>query len=1108
MKPSLRFLLSLFVSLVVVTAMSLPAFAQRGGGSRGAGAPGEDEAQEEQNHDPAAGLRFRNLGPAVGGGRVTAVTGVVGQPSVYYTGAAAGGVFKSIDGGLSWKPVFEKEKVASIGAIAVAPSNPSLVWVGTGEANFRNDVSTGKGVYMSPDGGASWQFKGLESVGQISSVVINPTNPDIVFVGALGHQWGPNAERGVFRTTDGGKHWEKVLYIDDKTGVADMIMVPGNPQVLFAGMWQASRTPWMMESGGPNSGIYRSVDGGSTWKKLTVGLPGGSLGRIGLAAAPSNPEHIYALIEAKNGALWDSRDLGDHWRMVSDAKKVIVRGFYFTHLVVSPRDENKLYFLTYDILSSDDGGKTSYIAARGVHPDNHSMWIDPENPNRIIAGNDGGVYLSADAGKTWRYLDNLPIEQFYMVATDDKRPYMLCGGLQDNNGWCGPSNSLNRGPQSGADWFTVVGGDGEYVVPAPKSSIVYADSQNGSVQRLDISNGMSRSIRPYLFGIGNMPPSKLKYRFNWTSPIAVSPQDGNTVYLGGNVLFRSTDSGGHWEPASPDLTRNDKSKQESSGGKIELDLSGAETFDTILSIAVSPTDPKVIWIGTDDGLVQVTQDGGQHWENATKNVKVPEWGRLQQIEVSPFSPGTAYAAFDLHEVENNKPYVFKTHDFGKTWTDISAGLPTEDPARVVRENPNHKGWLVVGTETGLFYSHDDGGHWTPLKSNFPTVPIYDIKFEKNEHDLIVATHGRGLFLLDDIRPLEEADATAQAADLKLFSVAPATRWYTWNKRGFSLGGFAAPNPPNGAVISYWLKDRVRVTPEQRRLRQTPVKITVTDESGKLVRTFYGSSNQGFNRATWDMRYNDAARLTVRPDTTQPEEEEGFFPRGGPAVAPGNYKVTVTVNGKSETQAVTVASDPRFDIPAENFREQTKIALELRDQLSALNRALNRLSNLRRQVSTLQTLLAPPEEVEVSATSGEANSYAPVLKAASDLDKKLRTYEEPIYNLEAADENARLHFLSRFYDRVQGIYRQVTGPYGQPPNEIVKEEIGEVQKELTAQLTAFNALLESDVAGFNKLALQHGANTLFAGPPIQIRPGDTGSATAAGGSDDDDDGENP
>jgi photosystem II stability/assembly factor-like uncharacterized protein len=1055
--------------------------------------------------DPLENVKFRNLGPAVGGGRVSAVAGIPGKPNIYYAGAGGGGVFMTQDGGLSWKPIFEKEATVSIGAIALAPSNPNLVWVGTGESNPRNDVITGKGVYFSPDAGTTWKFMGLRDAGQISNIAIDPHDPNIVVVGVLGHVWGPNSERGVFRTTDGGKTWQKTLFVDDTTGVSSLIMDPNNPLILYAGLWTFVRHPWSLESGGTAGGIFRSVDGGITWKKLSDGLPEGPTGRIGLAAASSNPRHVYALIESKKGVLWDSNDFGDHWKMVSNNHNMNARGFYFSQLVVSPKDENKIYFLSFGIVLSEDGGKTAHTIGGRVHPDHHSMWIDPENPDRIINGNDGGVYISSDAGRTWRYLDNIPIEQFYSVAQDDETPYNLCGGLQDNNGWCGPSNSLSRGGITGFDWYTATGGDGEYVVPArgPNAHTVYSDSQNGSISRLNNENGLQHFIRPYLHGVQVQKPADLKYRFNWTSPIAVSLTDPKEVYIGGNVLFKSTDAGAHWTAISPDLTRNDKSKQLSSGGPIEFDLSGAETFDCILSISISPVDPKIIWVGTDDGVVQVTRDGGQHWTNVTASIpNLPQWGRLQQIEASPNDQGTAYVAVDFHEVDNNKPYAFKTHDFGKTWTPITQGLPQEDPIRVIREDPNHKGFLVAGTDTSLFYSSDDGAHWTRIKSNFPTSSIYDIKFVKKTHDLVVATHGRGLFILDDITPLEESGAELARSDFHLFTPLPAVNWHNWNKHGFTSGGFVTPNPPSGAVITYTLPSEIKVTPEQRKKSLTPVKIAISDSSGQVIRTMYGPSKAGVNRAIWNLRYDPPKRLTfLQPQTDRDEEDFFFDPSTGPNVLPGDYKVAVTASGKTETQTVHVETDPRFPVDQNALRAQLKLGLELRDQLSALNEALNRVSSLHKQITSLQEILTSDQNPD-----GQVNvSYRPVLEQAKALDKKLTDLESPIYNHEIQQGSQdSIHYLQRFHDRLQGAFRGVISAYGEAPNELLLDEAASVKQELEKHLQAFNALLNTDVSTFNKLAAEHGSSTLFAGGPIQIKSEGGVSSVAGSGNEDNDD----
>jgi photosystem II stability/assembly factor-like uncharacterized protein len=1059
------------------------------------------KAEDNKAKDPLENIRFRNLGPAVGGGRVTTVVGIPGKPNVYYVGAAGGGIFMTQDGGLSWKAIFEKESTASIGAIALAPSNPNLIWVGTGEKNVRNDVITGKGVYFSSDAGATWKFMGLRDAGQISNIAIDPNDSNIVIVGVLGHAWGPNAERGVFRTTDGGKTWQKVLFIDEDTGVSSLVMDPGNPMVLFAGMWRVRRYPWALDNGGTSGGIFRSTDGGATWKKLTEGLPTEATGRIGLGAAPSNPRHIYALVENKKGTLYDSVDLGDHWKAVSNNHNLAARGFYFSELQVAPNDDSKVYFLSFNVMVSEDGGKTARNTTARVHVDHHTLWIDPENPNRMINGNDGGVYVSSDAGRTWRYLDNLPIEQFYSVAEDDESPYNLCGGLQDNNGWCGPSNSLSRGGVTGFDWYTVTGGDGEYAVPArgQGTHTVYTDSQNGSIQRLNNENGMSNFVRPYLEGVQSMKPADLKYRFNWTSPIAVSMTDANEVYLGGNVLFRSTDGGKSWNPISPDLTRNDKSKQETSGGPIWWDISGAETFGAILSISISPVDPKTIWVGTDDGVVQVTHDGGQNWSNVTSSMpNLPQWGRLQQIEAAPSDANTAYVAVDFHEVENNKPYVFKTHDSGKTWTSISAGLPQDDPARVIREDPNRKGFLVLGTDTSLFYSSDDGAHWTQIKSNFPTVPVYDLKFIKKTHDLVVATHGRGLFVLDDITPLEESGAELAKSDFHLFPIAPATNWHSWNKHGFASGGYVAPNPLSGAVITYWLPNEIKENNERgggrRRQGETPVKITVTDSSGTVVRTMYGTTKYGLNRVAWNLRYDGPKRLNFLPPPEGLDDQDFFFdPSTGPNALPGSYKVSVSVHGKTESQTVEVGTDPRFKTDKNAMQAQLKLALQLRDEVSALHEGLNRLNSLHKQIGSLQELLTSDEGQEGGATNA---SYKPVLEEARSLDKKITSMMEPLYNSEIqAGSQDDIHYLQRFQNRLQGTMRGVMGGYYEAPSPILVNEANEVHKELETQLAQINSFLNTEVANFNKVAAEHGSSTLFAGGPIQIKSG-AGAATSA------------
>lgn len=1011
---------------------------------------------------PLHALEFRNLGPAVAGGRVTAVVGVAGNPNLYYAGTAAGGVFKTTDGGVSWRALFQHEAVSTVGALALAPSNPNLVWLGTGEANPRNDIATGRGVYFSPDGGRTWQFMGLENAGQISSILVSPADSNVVFVGVLGHAWGPNEDRGVFRTTDGGKTWKKVLYLNPNTGVSDMVMEPGNPRILYAGMWQFVRRPWILDSGGPESGIYRTTDGGDTWQKLTEGLPPAPLGRIGLAVAPNDPAHVYALISSKEGVLWDSHDRGGEWSLVSRDQNLDSRPFYFSHLYVAPDNEEKLYFLSFDILESTDGGHSARLIARGVHADNHSLWIDSRNPQRMIEGDDGGVYVSTDGARTWRHLDNIPIEQFYSVSIDPAdAPYGLCGGLQDNSSWCGPSSSLSRGPIPSAEWFTVVFGDGQYAVPAPGTPYIYSDSQNGVIQRLNRNNGETAAIRPYFLGVGDEAAAKLQYRFNWTSPIAVAPNDSNTVYLGGNVLFRSTDAGLHWSAISPDLTRNDKSKQQPTGGPVILDQSGAETYDTILSLDISAVDPNVIWVGTDDGLVQLTRDGGHRWQNVTRSIpSLPEWGRISQIAASPFTVGTAYVAVDFHEMENNRPYVFRTDDFGKSWTNITANLPADAPVHVVREDPNRQGLLIAGTETGLIYSYN-GEPWRPIRCGLPTTPVYDLKFDKATHDLIVATHGRGLFVLDNLTPLEHA-ADAGSSGAQLFPPLSAVRWPLFNFHEIELAGYAAPNPPDGAVLDYWLDRDYSAGPPA----SSPVQITIADSAGKPVRTMEVPGGRGYHRVIWNLRYDPPLPLAFAPSSAG-----GFFGGGGaPPVAPGDYRVTLHAGEEVRTATLHVLPDPRSHAAPADFQAQTRAALGAREAVSEIDGEINRIDALRQQLSTLESLL--------SAHADNA-SYRALLEDARSLGSRLDALEDPLYNRAAAgDSKGYLHYFSRLHDRALRLLSGLGSGYAQPPADASLQAMAELKKELAASQKSFQQFVNSDLERFNRAATAAGVGRLF------------------------------
>jgi photosystem II stability/assembly factor-like uncharacterized protein len=1053
-----------------------------------------------QGADSLNNLKFRNLGPSVGGGRVAAVAGVPGDRNVYYVGAAAGGVWKTSDGGDSWEAVFKDQPTASIGAIALAPSNPNVVWVGTGEGNPRNDVVDGNGVFMSPDAGKSWQFMGLGDVGQISRIVIDPADPAVVLVAALGHVWAPNAERGVFRTADGGRTWQKVLFVNDTTGAADLVMVPGNPRVLFAGMWQFVRHPWELVSGGAASGIYRSIDGGLTWHRLRDGLPTGLLGRIALAVGPTNPSHVYALIETKQGMLWDSKDQGDHWSKVSDFHGLSARPFYFNLLHVSPVDDRKVFFSSYLLLRSDDGGKTTTPIDRGVHVDHHALWIDPQNPDRMIQGNDGGVWVTENAAKSWRALNNLPIEQFYMVsAGNSDSPYMLCGGLQDNNAWCGPSSGVGgggggggSGGLNGSEWFTVTGGDGEYAVLAPSdTSILYVDSQNGNITRVDLKTGVVSSIRPYLSGVSEMKPADLKYRFNWTSPIAVSPRNANTVYMGGNVVFKSTDGGERWTTISPDLTRNDKSKQVTSGGPIEYDISGAESYGTILTITLAPTDSNVIWVGTDDGLVQVTRDAGKAWSNVTGHFPGSRdiEGRVYQIGVSPFDAGVAYIAIDRHQLDDRRPYVFKTSDYGKTWTDIARGLPPDVPARVVREDPNLRGFLVLGTDAGLWYSRDDGASWRPLKADFPTVPVYDVQFVKKGHDLVVATHGRGLFVLDNITALEQLTPDVVASDFHLFGTLPAQIRVRPRRSGVAPTRFTTPNAPTGAVVDYYLKaalDTGATSPDaqgdgaarREHSRRGRVIVAITDSHGDtVVVDSTGPGKAGVNRYVWNLRYAAPTRLNFEKPAGGEEEENPFRTVQGPRAVPGTYTVSLAAEGRTATGAITVEPDPILGGDPARFAAQLRSGLEWRNAMSALHEMLNRIVSLETQLKNTQQAMRDNAAVDSA-----------VNRHGRELGRKLKELKDSLYNSEVQRDAGQddIHYLNRFQQRLQGLGFGLSLAYAQPPSEVVVERLKELRAGLDRYLARFNELVRTDVAAFNKTAQERQTPILVAGQPLEVK----------------------
>ncbi len=1032
---------------------------------------------------PFHGLKFRDLGPAVAGGRVTSVLGVAGNPALYYVGAAGGGVWKTQDGGMTWKAIFTHEPTQSIGAMALAGGNPNWLWVGTGEANPRNDVLNGDGVYFSPDGGKTWVDKGLNDAGQIAAIAVDPQNTNTVFACAEGNLWKRGAQRGVFMSTDDGAHWQRVLYLNDHTGCSTLAFEPGNPKVLIAGMWPLQRRAWMLTSGGKSGGLYRSTDGGAHWKKLSHGLPAGRIGRSAVAFAPSQPETVYAVLQAKGGVLWVSHDLGSHWQKVSDNHNGDVRPFYFTQLAVMPNDPRRLFLLSMKMMESKDGGKHVFYADKGVHVDHHAIWIDPSNPNRIIQGNDGGAYLSLDAGKHWQYLDNLPIEQFYQVAasaTAHPWPYLVCGGLQDNDAWCGASSDYERGGVTGAqDWFDVAGGDGQYVVPAPNdASMIYATTDDGFATTLNRTSGRKREINPYLRDVlaglllSGKPTYAQKYRFDWTTPVAVSPTDPKDVYTAANVVFHSTDGGKHWRVISPDLTRNIKAKQQPSGGPINLDMSGAETYDTIQSLALAPTNPKVIWVGTDDGWVWVSRDDGAHWHKVTPP-GAPQWARVYNVEPSPFAAGTAYAAFDGHEIGNDAPYVFRTTDYGKHWTRITNGLP-DSSVEVAAEDPNHAGLLFAGTiSAGLYVSFNDGAHWQPLHANLPRgLSVWDVNFAPDHRGLLLATHGRGIWVLDNLRPLEQYSAAAMRAPLHVFSASAGVQLYHSYTNGVGPSGYVAPNAPTGAMISYHLAKALKPTPAQKAAHHGPVRIAIRDAAGTRVTTLYGAGKAGFDTVVWNLRYKGAAKLNPPLGSAH----GGGF---GPAALPGQYTATVHAGTAMQRVTLTVQSDPRYSVSLATDRADTRAGLAAREELSAVNRLLNHVAVMRK---TLAGVLA-------RGTSEPAwgHRHAALLTQGKALQKTLTAYQNALWNSHTqhhAEEDFLRHF-SHLHRKVDTLYGMSTGLWGAKPRAQLLGLITADHTLIEQLLTRYDGSVLTQVKAWNDVAYAAGVATLPTGSAVTM-----------------------
>jgi photosystem II stability/assembly factor-like uncharacterized protein len=1002
--------------------------------------------------DSLAGMKYRLVGP-FRGGRAEAVVGIPGNPYVYYFGAAAGGVWKSTNGGLSWAPIFDHESNPSIGAIAIAPSDTNVIYVGTGEPCLRGDITQGNGMYKSVDAGKTWTHIGLEDTHHIAKVLIDPRNPDVVFVAAIGHAFGPNEQRGVFRTTDGGKTWQKVLYKDDKTGAVDMTFAGGNSHILYAAMYEEVRKPWDIVSGGPGSGLYKSSDDGSTWHQLKGhGFPEVLLGRIGVATSQSDSERVYALIEAdkEKGGIYMSNDAGESWQLVTGDHRFLQRAFYYTHIFADPKDEDRIYIQNVGSYRSTDAGKT-WQTLHPPHGDNHALWIDSENPNRIIAGDDGGAAISVDGGNSWTAEDNQPTAQFYHVAADNQYHYFLYGAQQDNS-TVGIASATDHGYIGRQDWYDVGGGESGYIAPDPTDpGIVYAGGNYGIITRWNKETEEAHLITPAPVIMDGSGAADQKYRFQWTAPIVISPFDLHTLYIAAQVLFKSTDAGQSWTVISPDLTRNDKSKQQLSGGPITKDSTSVEFYDTIFTVVESPVQRDLIWAGSDDGLVHVTRDGGKNWDDVTPK-GFPEWGKVSLIEASPFDAGTAYMAVDKHMLDDFQPYAYKTTDFGKTWTKITDGIPAGSFVRAVREDPKRKGLLFAGTETGVFVSFDAGAHWQSLQLNLPVVPVHDLII-KND-DLAVATHGRSFWILDDIAPLRELKGGELDEPVHLFQPASAHRS---RSGGFHPRGALGANPPGGVVIDYSLKAEPK----------DDIALEIVDAKGQLVRKysskekkpeeeaqFFGPQGTppipkkvGLNRITWDMRY-DVPRAI-------PGAQYDNGPPEGVLALPGKYQVKLTVEGKTYSAPIEIVPDPRSKISDADLQKQFALATEIRNLNDDGHKLVLEIRDLRSQLQALGKRL------------GQDDASKPVRDAAEAITKKIAAIENQVIEPKATTNEDQLNYGNMLSSQLAYLGNSV-GDADVAPTQAEFEQYELFRAQMEKLDSQWKEVIGQDLAQFNDL----------------------------------------
>jgi len=1087
--------------------------------------------QPPTNPEVYSQLQFRYIGPV--GNRTTAVTGVPGQPYLYYVGAASGGIFKTTDGGIHWEPIFDAQPVSSIGSLAVAGSDANVVWAGTGESFIRSHISVGSGIYRSLDAGKTWTAMGLEKTGRIGNVIIDPHHPEIVLACALGHAYGPQPERGVFRTTDGGKSWERVLFVNEKTGCSDLAMDPGNPHILFAGMWQVEIHTYGRTSGGPGSGLFKSTDGGATWKRLEDhGLPKPPVGRIAVRVAQRDSERVYALIETgdgvpidgkttQSGQLWRSDDGGENWQLVNSDRQIRGRTHYYTREEIAPDNENEVYFFSAAFSRTLDGGHTLTNMPAGPGGDNHEMWIDPTNGDRMAVVNDGGVSISVNRGHTWDHVQ-LPIAQIYHVTVDDQIPYFVYGNKQDGPSYRGPSNSLQFAGFGGGGggggqiprsvWHPVAGSESGFATPDPvDNNIIWSSgtgsgSVGGAMARFDERNRQARDVEVWPEDVSGASAAEVKYRFNWEFPITISPHDHNKVYVGSQYVHVTTDGGNSWQMISPDLTRNDKSRQQISGG-LTPDNIGVEYAGTVFAIAESPKEAGVIWAGTNDGLVQITRDGGKSWSDVTKNIpNLPEWGTVSNIEASRYDAGTAYITVDFHQMDNRDPFAYETRDYGRVWTAITKGIPHSmlSYAHCIREDPVRNGLRYLWTENGLYVSFDDGKNWQPLQNSLPHAPVYWIAVQERFHDLALATYGRGFWILDDLTPLQQLTAEVLASNAHLFAPRAAYRFRpVAQPAAVFYDPAAGHNPPFGAVLNFYLKANLG---EKDRAR-----LTISDASGKVVREIEcrparpegarpaagpggpGGAGRGeggpdarpceakagINRYWWDLRCEPSREIKLRttplyaPDVTV--GPEGWRPAPGAGrisllAPPGTYTVTLAWGEEKFSQKLSVLKDPHSSGSESDIQTQTQLLTALREEMNTIADSVNQIESVRAQIGALEKELGTDDNAQA------------IRKAAEDLAEKLVAVEGKVLQLKATGRGQDdVRWAPMLLQKINYLASAV-GSSDFPPTTqqvAVKEELNR-QGEQYAQ--EFQQLLAKDIAAFNTMLRERNVSNIIAKTP--------------------------